>query len=59
MRETEAQPRDVADVVAALTAIGEGLPAGDGVAAFNRMYLLSRSWSRRGCPRGSSATRPP
>lgn len=40
MREVEQQPRDVDDVVAALTSIGAGLPPGDGVAAFNRMYLL-------------------
>lgn len=40
MREVEDKPRDVDDVVAQLTAIGAGLAPGDGVAAFNRMYLL-------------------
>jgi hypothetical protein len=40
MRETEVTPRDVDDVVADLTAIQDALPPEDGVAAFNRMYLL-------------------
>lgn len=40
MRENELAPRDVDDVVAALTEIQGALPADDGVAAFNRMYLL-------------------
>ncbi|HEV2891060.1 MAG TPA: DUF5995 family protein [Frankiaceae bacterium] len=40
MRETEQTPRDVDDVVAALTEIQDALPPTDGVAAFNRMYLL-------------------
>jgi hypothetical protein len=40
MREVEDRPHDVDDVVARLTAIAAGLAPGDGVAAFNRMYLL-------------------
>jgi hypothetical protein len=39
-REDEQTPRTVADVVARLTAIEAALPVDDGVAAFNRMYLL-------------------
>jgi hypothetical protein len=39
MREVEDQPRDVADVVARLTEVNDALPASDGVACFNRMYL--------------------
>jgi len=33
------QPTSIDDVVAQLTAIGQGLPPADGVAEFNRMYL--------------------
>lgn len=40
MRETDQTPRDVDDVVASLTEIQAALPPDDGVAAFNRMYLL-------------------
>ena len=40
MRETEQAPRDVDDVVAALTGIQDALAPRDGVAAFNGMYLL-------------------
>jgi hypothetical protein len=40
VRETEQRPRDVADVVADLTEIGQRLAPGDGVGAFNGMYLL-------------------
>lgn len=39
-REVEPRAIDVDDVVARLTAIGAGLPPTDGVACFNRMYLL-------------------
>jgi hypothetical protein len=39
VRETDTDPRDVDDVVARLTEIDASLPADDGVACFNRMYL--------------------
>ncbi|MDQ1712939.1 MAG: hypothetical protein QOE45_2389 [Frankiaceae bacterium] len=39
MRVTEDRPRDIGDVVARLTEIDASLPANDGVACFNRMYL--------------------
>ena len=40
MREVEATPRTVDDVVARLEQIDASLPRTDGVACFNRMYLL-------------------
>jgi hypothetical protein len=39
VRDAEDRPRSVEDVVARLTEIDASLPANDGVACFNRMYL--------------------
>ena len=48
----------VADAIALMEAIGTGLPASDGLACFNRMYLQVTQTVGTDLGQGSSPTRP-